>query len=445
MLGFWTRLGGEFIKSKLIGITLFEEQLLRVFLLSDNFQLLRILLTRYDILIFTRPNLKEKIETILKLNGFESILVLSFKDTNETVLTRLLSFLLRWIDPSTGTLRVLYREREYLRITFFGLILRKMIYVVFSNVPKLKIIVRYLYILATRKSYLVKSFPETPPELDLLFITSLTNIESDLQIGIFYKKRNTPVIATVRSWDNLVTKGILRFSPDIFLSHSLYMSEIAIKNHEIQPTSMRTLVTPCYQNRFKPARSKLEEKKLQISYGCIGPFLNPDELNFIKELCSISRKCNIQLTIIQHPKFFHDFKNVDLEKIEVKTFDYLNSTLTSYYNFLATQSFVIASGTTLALDALFSGTPVLGLEFEMQTQNFWSSHLRSYDVVPHTRQLFENYQIPRLQNKEELIEYLTGKKSIDLDEYFNFDLEFITGDKHKIFIDEFASAVRNLV
>ena len=81
----------------------------------------------------------------------------------------------------------------------------------------------------------------------------------------------------------------------------------------------------------------------------------------------------------------------------------------------------------------------------MQTQNFWSSHLRSYDVVPHTRQLFENYQIPRLQNKEELIEYLTGKKSIDLDEYFNFDLEFITGDKHKIFIDEFASAVRNLV
>jgi hypothetical protein len=61
---------------------------------------------------------------------------------------------------------------------------------------------------------------------------SLTNIESDLQIGIFYKKKNTPVIATVRSWDNLVTKGILRFSPDIFLSHSKYMSEIAIqKSH----------------------------------------------------------------------------------------------------------------------------------------------------------------------------------------------------------------------
>jgi len=445
MLGFWTSLGGEFIKNRLIGVTFFEEQLLRVFLLSDNFQLLRNLLTRNDVLIFTRPDLKERIESLLKLNGFESISVLVFKDTNETVMTRLLSFILRWIDPSTGTLRVLYREREYLRITSFGLMFRKMIYIVFSNIPKLKISIRYLYIVATRSSYLKKSFSKTPPKLDLLFITSLTNIESDLQIGIFYKKKNTPVIATVRSWDNLVTKGILRLSPDIFLSHSKYMSEIAIQNHELQPTSIRTLITPCYQNRYKPARLLLDEKKLEISYGCIGPFLNPDELNFIKELCDISRKTNVQLTIIQHPKFFHDFKNVDLEKIEVKTFDYLNSTLTSYYTFLATQNFVIASGTTLALDALFVGTPVLGLEFEIQTQDFWSSHLRSYDVVPHTMKLFENYQIPRLRNKVELIEYLSGKKLIDLDQYFNFDLEFITGDEHKIFIDELINAISYLV
>jgi len=413
--------------------------------LSDNFQLLRNLLTRNDILIFTRPDLKDRIESLLKLNRFESISVLAFKDTNETVLTRLLSFILRWIDPSTGTLRILYREREYSRITSFGLILRKIIYVVFSNIPKLKISIRNLYILATRSSYLIKSFSETPPNLDLLFITSLTNIESDLQINMFYKKKNTPVIATVRSWDNLVTKGILRSSPDIFLSHSKYMSEIAIQNHEIKPTSIRTLITPCYQNRYKPARFMLEKKKLEISYGCIGPFLNPDELNFIKRLCDISRKTNVQLTIIQHPKFLHDFKHINLEKIEVKTFDYLNSTLTSYYTFLATQSFVIASGTTLALDALFAGTPVLGLEFEIETQDFWSSHLRSYDVVPHTKKLFENYQIPRLKNEVDLIEYLSGNRLIDLDQYFNFDLDFFTGDENKIFIDELTRAISYLV
>lgn len=445
MLEFCTRLGGEFIKNRLIGITFFEEQLLRVFLLSDNFQLFRSLLARNNLLIFTRPDLKEKMESILKLNGFESISVLSFKDTKETVFPRLLSFILRWIDPSTGTVRILHRERECLRITLFGLILRKMIHIIFSNIPKLKIGIRFLYILATRKSYLKNSFSETPPKLDLLFITSLTNIESDLQIGTFYKKKNTPVIATVRSWDNLVTKGILRFAPDIFLSHSRYMSEIAIKNHELRSTSVRTLVTPCYQKRFKPVRLKLEEKKLEISYGCIGPFLNPDELNFIKVLCNISRKTNVQLTIIQHPKFSHNFEGINLEKAEVKSFDYLNSTLTNYYTFLASQSFVIASGTTLALDALFVGTPVLGLEFEIETQDFWSSHLRSYDVVPHTKKLFEKYQIPRLKNELELIQYVSGKKLINLDQYFNFDLEFITGDEKKIFIDELASAMRYLI
>jgi hypothetical protein len=59
--------------------------------------------------------------------------------------------------------------------------------------------------------------------------------------------------------------------------------------------------------------------------------------------------------------------------------------------------------------------------------------------------LFENYQIPRLRNKVELIEYLSGKKLIDLDQYFNFDLEFITGDEHKIFIDELINAISYLV
>ena len=437
------KLGGKVMKNKLIGITIFEEQLLRVFLLSDDFKFLRDLLSAGNVVVFTRPDLKAKIEHILKVNRFDSILVFEFKETKETWLMRLLSFMLKWLDPSTGTLRSLYRERDAARINSIGLVLRKFIYFEISNIPKIKLLARFLYMIATKKSHLAKSFTETPPTLNFLFITSLTNIESDLQVAIYYKKHTVPIIATVRSWDNLVTKGILRFAPDIFLSHSNFMSEMAIVNHGLRPTSVRTIVTPCYQKKFKPIRINNDRNQLVIAYGCIGPFLNPDEINFIKLLCSISQVNNVHLTIIQHPKFKHDLEDINLEGIQVKTFDYLNSTLLDYYSFLANQSFVIVSGTTLALDALFAGCPIIGLEFEIEIQNYWLSHLRSYDFLPHTKKLFDNYQIPRIKNEIELSEYLNKKKSIDINEYFDFDLELILGDENRNFNNELLDAIND--
>jgi hypothetical protein len=414
-------------------------------LLSDNYKLIRNLLNIGNIVVFTRIDLKEKVETILKVNGFESVLVFAFKDTQETITMRMLSFILKWIEPSTANLRSLYRERNSSRITLVGLILRKYIYTRLSNISALKNFIRFLYTSVTRKSFLIISFSEIPPKLDLLFVTSITNVESDLRLAIFYKKHHTPIIATARSWDNLVSKGILRFSPDIFLSHSKFMSETAVKNHRLHSKSVRTVVTPCYQKLFEPVNTERQNKCLQISYGCIGPFLNPDEVNFINLLCKISQKTDICLTIIQHPKFQHDLSNIDLGNIEIKTFDYLTSTLNDYYSFLATQNFIIASGTTLTLDALFSGTPILGLEFEVKVQDFWSSHLRSYDYLPHTKKLFENHQIPRIKNEAELIQYMTGEKQIDLDQYFNFDLEHIIGDKNKNFTTELINSIKELL
>jgi len=55
------KLGGKVMKNKLIGITIFEEQLLRVFLLSDDFKFLRDLLSAGNVVVFTRPDLNAKI------------------------------------------------------------------------------------------------------------------------------------------------------------------------------------------------------------------------------------------------------------------------------------------------------------------------------------------------------------------------------------------------
>ena len=302
---------------------------------------------------------------------------------------------------------------------------------------------RNLYFWFSKNKHISKSFIDNPPAIDLLFCTSLTNTESDLQVSIFYRKDSIPIIATVRRWDNLVTKGVLKFAPDVFLSHSEFMSNTARKNHGLTPGTIQTIVTPSYQKKFLPKFDKKIVNETHIVYGCTGPFINPDEMHFITWLCLISNECDNLITIVQHPKFLHNLQNINLGNVKVKTFDYLDSTLADYYSFLATQNFVIASGTTLLLDAIFTGVPVIGLEFEINAQNFWSSHLRSYDYLPHTKILFERSALKRVNNKNDLKDCILGLKPPS---YINSSkIDFITGDINCDFNAQLMSNISKLL
>jgi hypothetical protein len=419
------------MQKKILGITLFEEQLLRIYLLSDNYALLHKLQAEYQIIIFSSPDLAEKIAQHITKQELDPLKIIQFTNVKESILIKLFSFIFNWLDPSTGTLRRLYKEKSLGRVSLIGAVVRQCLYTFFAKFGLLKKPLRYLFYSCVRKSFIVKSFLGIPPNLDILFATSLTNTESDLMVAIYYKKYNIPVVATVRSWDNLLTKGVLRFAPDVFVSHSNLMSNTAIENHKIAEISICTLVTPCYQKKFKPIQGQKIKKYNNLAYGCIGPFLNPDEINFIHELSMMSLKTQYTMTLIQHPKFPHDLTNIKLNKLQVKCFDYNESSLTDYYAFLSEQNFIIASGTTVALDCLFVGTPLLALHFEIENQKFWESHLRSYDFLPHTKALFDLNFIPRVSSSTELLEYISGEKILP-DKYPSFmDLTEITGDMNK--------------
>ena len=371
-------------------------------------------------------DLKEKIEILLRQDEFLNIEVISFNDTKETFPVKIVSFALKWTDQSTGTLRALGRERESGHIKLYGYLFRYFIFLTFSKSIGIKRALRNLYFWFSKNRHISASFTDTPPAIDLLFCTSLTNTESDLQVSIFYRKYSIPIIATVRSWDNLVTKGVLKFAPDVFLSHSVFMSNTARQNHGLTSETIQTIVTPSYQKKFLPKFDRKISNDTHIVYGCTGPFINPDEIHFIAWLCLISDECYSLITIVHHPKFLNDLQNINLGNVKVKTFDYLDTTLEDYYSFLAMQNFVIASGTTLLLDAIFLGVPVIGLEFEINRQNFWSSHLRSYDYLPHTKILFESSALNRVDNKNDLKDCIIGLKPPS---YINSpEINFITGD-----------------
>jgi len=392
----------------ILGITLFEEQLIRVYLLSDEFSLLKVLGKNRRIVIFTQVELQVKLKTLLKERFLDEIEVVAFSASMESKSQKMISFFANWVDPSVGAIRKLNREYIGMRIGRTGYLVRILVRYLFSSNKRIKKLIRFLYLRLSSAQKIGNSFSIIPPRLDLLLVMSLTNTESDLPLAVFYKKNGTPVIATVRSWDNVVTKGILKFTPDVFLSHSNFMSDSVIRVHGFESEIVKTWVTPGYQSKYLVNSDKNHSKLLNVTYACIGPVLNPDEINFITWIQKLSVNYGFNLSVLQHPKFQHLLPEGESKNYKVICFNYLDSTLKEYYSFLSCQDVVILSGTTVALDALFSGTKILALGFEIETQNFWESHLRSFDYLPHTKWLFENLPITKLRDKQHLISFLSN-------------------------------------
>lgn len=409
----------------ILGISLFEEQIVRAFFLSDNFYLLKQLSLKYKVIIFTNEEIGDFLDVKLKELGIDITSIFKLKVIRERFLVKFFSFLLKWSDPSSATIRNLYREKNNQRMGIISFWQRKIFFHIFSHSVYLKKIFRSLLLFVHKLDNDVKM---EIPNVDLFVSTALTNSESDLPLSIYFKKKGIVVISSLRSWDNLVTKGTLKFQPDIFLSHSGYMTDLAIRVHGIKSISVLQSVTPSYQNRFLPKAKQNNVNSYNVAYGCIGPILNPDELNFLKWLGEISSETDTCISVVQHPKFKHDLSKINKGNLNFKTFEYLSSTLEDYYRFIAEQDLVIASGTSLALDSLFVGTPLIGLAFEIIEQDYWLSHLRSYDQLPHSKYLFDKLSIRKVTSKLELIEILNGKKVYQKIKEGSDILSYLTGD-----------------
>jgi hypothetical protein len=427
----------QFIKkdSYVLGLSLFEEQIVRSLLLSDDFNFLKQLASQHSVIIFTNYEIGHFLDTKIDELHIDNVKVTKINPIKESFVVRVVSFCLKWSDSSSATMKNLHREKISKRIGIFGYWLRKFFFSCFSNSISFKKILRQLLFLAYNLDDVKNSSLLPLPHIEIFLVTALTNSESDLPLSIYFKKQAIPVIATLRSWDNLVTKGTLRFQPDVLLSHSSYMTDLATRVHGIDPTSIIQSVTPSYQKQFLPDQSITKEKHLKITYGCIGPILNPDEINFISWLASVSTKVEATITIVQHPKFSHNLNEIDTGRLVFKTFDYLSTTLHDYYDFIAQQNLVIASGTSFALDTMFARTQLVGLAFEIIKQEYWLSHLRSYDILPHSKFLFDEFSIKKVHSKLELIEIINGNGLWQNNLSDEDSLQALTGDSN-IKLDE---------
>ena len=420
-------------KSKnLLYITLFEEQLIRTYLLSDHGILLKKLSSKYQLIIITNSKYRNFIEENLTNYRFNPVVkIIEFNNYQYNWLSKFCQSILHFISPSRATFLTIKIQYEIEKKTS-RLYLRYMLYYIFSRFRFVKNFIRLVYKLSLTSSGVERSLSE-PVNIfshSLLFITSLSPLRGeDVPIAAYLGKRGVKTVGTVRSWDNLVSNGCLTFIPDKFLSHSEYMVNAAIEFQGISKHKIISFVTPSYQAVFCPQGNKRVIKKINIAYMCMGLTVNPDDYNFVKWLINTWGifPINFELTIVQHPQFVMKGLEHNLPKnVKFKVFKFSETSLYEYYNFLNSMELIVAGGTTGILDASYLNLRVIAVGFETIKQNYWRSGMRYFDYYPHTADFFESVNIPIAKSKKELIDNIRNYnkiKSLDRNSIIQF-----TGD-----------------
>lgn len=408
----------EPIQKPTIFITLFEKQLLRSYLISDKGNFFKELSVYFKLNIVTSSNLEKVIKNLIEkysLEPFTSITI--FENYQENIFTRILSSVFRFSNKSSATIQLI-QLRKSLGDPLFRTCLRYVIYYLIANFTILKSFLRYLFYYSIKIKSLEKSFKHkmVVDKDSILFITSLTPLRGeDVPIGIFFKKQKVPIVASVRSWDNLVVNGMLPLLPNTFLCHSQYMFDNAIAKQGIKKESIVMSVTPSYQDKFITASQVIKGERVKFSYMCQGLIMNPDDKNFVQWLVHAWYKMpsNFDLYVVQHPAFMmHDLQISLPSNVKLIVFQFDETSLNDYYSHLGKMDLVFGGGTTGVLDACFLGVPIIAIGFEIQPQNYWESALRYLDYFPHSADFFKDSKTTVSTTKDDLLQKILDYKTI---------------------------------
>ena len=155
----------SYVEKPIIYITLFEKQLIRSYLLSDNGDFLKEILKKYKINIITSNSLQEVVQgAIRKFNLEHCVTVTIFMNYNENLLSKILNSVLRFSNKSLTTILVVNLQRS-LGDNLIRTIIRYSIYYIFSNIKILKIFLRRAYYYSIRLKKVENCFfPSVVPD-----------------------------------------------------------------------------------------------------------------------------------------------------------------------------------------------------------------------------------------------------------------------------------------
>lgn len=408
-------------------ITLFEEQIIRNYL-SDDLQILKKFLVNNNVVIFTDKGNSEIIFNLLGDLSSNKVTIIIIENFRYSQIYKICLSILRWSHNSSSIYReILSRSRNSLRAKIITPV-RLLIHLLCKNSFLVGKIIRQLIFLTFNLEKFKKTVFSRYVDLEFenfnsLFVTSLTN-SKDIQVALYAKKNGIKIIGTVRSWDNLSSHGRLILEPDIFYSHSEFMTDTLDKFHPYQNIEVHSLVAPNYRNIFlSQGKVSLKSMPLKIGYVCMGNTANPDDYNFINSFNRLAEDfTDKKFCIIQHPKFAHEI-NFKLNKnVEIFQFNYYDSSLFDYYNALSSFDLILGGGTSALLDASVLKIPIVYIGFEYQSHHFWTSSLRYMDHMHHTEEFIQKTNVKICKSYSELIRIINANNY----ECYRIDSDIVT-------------------
>ncbi len=200
--------------------------------------------------------------------------------------------------------------------------------------------------------------------------------ELDALFTLECNRRNIPVMGMVRSWDNPVSKGLLRGQFEKIIVNNLWIRDQMVNQHACPKKSVEVVGTPQFDMAFNHPRSRenfmkeynIPSHKKIILFGGSGYLL--DQLD--KEICQILLTAknenkfedDVIFVLRPHPSSIAYFKGIDLgpDFIMVKSGQFFetspkNTELTvndqkDLLNILASSDVMVYTHTTLSIDAL---------------------------------------------------------------------------------------------
>ena len=366
-------------------ITLTEDPLVRSWLFADKGALISRIAQKQKVILACRKENLDDIRYFLDVYfaNQELVSVVAIDKCEESVFHKFLGFLMRYSEKSDGNSRLRNLLYERKKITYIGLKFRDLINSLLSRLKISAVFLRWAYSLLPNNFYkhiLLEN------NCNFLLCTSLTNFNYDAELLRVAKKLKIKNVGSPRSWDNLVSHGLLRVIPDTFLSHSAYMTECAIKYQHLSLSCIIESGTSTYRTSFLPI-SRKANSRISIAIGCVGPNSNPSEYEFISEFIPKATEIypNLEITIIQHPRFKHP-SGFHFNQTKEIFFEFRNfESLGSYYATLKEFDLLLTSGSTIGLDALFVGTPVECYFIDLVETGFWESSSRYLSHRTHYR------------------------------------------------------------
>lgn len=262
---------------------------------------------------------------------------------------------------------------------------------------------------------------------DLLFLAHLFD-EREIHMLRGAKKRNTPSIGFINSWDKVTARCILRLIPDKMIVFNHLVKNELVEHNEMKESDMYIAGIPQYDlyttgvpsSRevffekigadplkklmvFAPAGksdSESDWKMMDILYGFLQDGSFGDALAFLVRFQPNDEIDEKELE--KRPYVLYDRPGTRFSKRGSIDWDMDNEDMRHLHDTLSHMDVLVCYGSSLTIDAAFLDKPVIHIGFEANPGGAPSKRTSRFYEMAHSKRAFSSGKIPRAHSVDEL-------------------------------------------